>query len=181
MPPPPTKTLVAKLARVRLFLCDVDGVLTDGTVSIGSSTEIKRFGIRDGLGLRILQRAGIRVGWISNRPSLATAERARELKVDFLHQDRGSKVAAAEAILNQARADWSEVCYVGDDIVDLAMLRRAGVAVVVSNGVAEAKAAADYVTRAPGGQGAVREVVELILKAQKKWSGVVRDYSEGAL
>jgi 3-deoxy-D-manno-octulosonate 8-phosphate phosphatase (KDO 8-P phosphatase) len=159
----------------------VDGVLTDGTVFIGHDSELKRFGIRDGLGLRILQRAGIKVGWVSNRASVATSKRAAELKVDFLHQDQGSKVAAAEAILAEAGVDWPAVCYVGDDIVDLAMLRRAGAAIVVANGVDEAKAAADYVTRAPGGEGAVREVVELILKAQNKWQQIVHDYSEGAL
>jgi 3-deoxy-D-manno-octulosonate 8-phosphate phosphatase (KDO 8-P phosphatase) len=169
--------LRARFARVKLFLCDVDGVLTDGSVLMGNGVETKRFNIRDGLGLRLLQCQGIKVGWISRRPSSATAQRARDLKIDFLHQSDASKVAAVEIILTQAGADWAEVCYVGDDLVDLGVLKRAGVAVAVGNGVLEAKAAADYVTKAPGGHGAVREVAELILKARNKWRRVVEEYS----
>ncbi len=175
--PPPTATLRRKLARVKLFLCDVDGVLTNATVFIGNGTEFKEFNIQDGLGLRLLQREGVKVGWISNRPSQATTQRAEELKVDFLHQATGSKVAAAEAILAETGLDWAAVCYMGDDVVDLALLRRVGVAVAVANGIREVKALADYVTRAEGGHGAVREVVTLILQAQKKWARLVREYS----
>lgn len=166
-----------RLRRVRLLLCDVDGVLTDGMVLIGAGGETKAFGIQDGLGLALLRRAGIRVGWISSRPSPATATRAAELKIDFLHQEKTSKVAAIEAILARSRLTWDEVCYVGDDLVDLGALKRAGVAVVVSNGVAEAKAAADYVTKAGGGRGAVREVVELVLAAQGQWADLVGEFA----
>ena len=171
------RTLKKKLAQVRLFLCDVDGVLTDGTVWMGNGVETKRFNIRDGLGLRLLQREGIRVGWISRRPSSATAQRAADLKIDFLHQGDDNKVSAVEAILKQAGLNWSQTCYVGDDIVDLGALKRAGLAVVVADGIREAKALADYVTGAAGGHGAVREVVELILKAQSKWKRVVEEYT----
>jgi len=172
------KRIQRALRRVRLLLCDVDGVLTDGAVFIGGAREVKRFHIRDGLGLVILQRAGLKVGWVSGRPSAATTWRARELKIDFLRQEKGSKVCAVESLLAQTGYGWDEVCYVADDIVDLGVMKRAGVAVAVANGVAEARAAADYVTRAAGGHGAVREVVELILKAQGKWQGVVADYSK---
>ena len=99
---PIPKALAAKMARVKMFLCDVDGVLTNATVFIGDGREFKEFHIRDGLGLRLLQRAGIKVGWISNRPSTATQQRADELKVDFLYQAKGSKVDAVEAILKRA-------------------------------------------------------------------------------
>jgi 3-deoxy-D-manno-octulosonate 8-phosphate phosphatase (KDO 8-P phosphatase) len=157
-----------------LFLCDVDGVLTDGSVFIGGEQEIKQFNIRDGLGLVRLRGEGIKSGWISGRPSAATARRARELKIDFLRQEKGSKVCVVERLLAQTGFGWEEVCYVGDDIVDLGVLERAGVAVAVANGVAEARAAADYVTRTDGGHGAVREVVELILKAQNKWRRIVK-------
>ena len=170
-------TLTAKLRRVHLLLCDVDGVLTDATVFIGDGPEFKRFHIRDGLGLVLLQREGIKVGWVSARPSPATTKRAAELKIDFLHQEKASKSAAVEAILKQAGLTWAQVCYVGDDIVDLGALRRAGVAVAVANAIAEARTLADYVTRAPGGHGAVREVAELILKAQGKWAGLVAKYT----
>jgi 3-deoxy-D-manno-octulosonate 8-phosphate phosphatase (KDO 8-P phosphatase) len=170
-------SLLAKLARVRLFLCDVDGVLTTGTVVMGQGGEYKEFHIQDGLGLRLLQREGIKVGWISNRPSSATQQRAADLKVDFLHEGMGSKVAVVEAMLAQTGMGWQEVCFVGDDVVDLGVLKRAGVAVVVANGIAEAKAAADYVTQAEGGRGAVREVALMILQAQGKWERVVQEFS----
>jgi len=177
MPRPISKSLAAKLARIKILLCDVDGVLTNATVLIGDGREFKEFHIQDGLGLRLLQRMGIKVGWISNRPSTATQQRADELKVDFLFQAKGSKVEAVESILEQTGFDWENVCYMGDDIVDLGALKRAGVAVAVANAIDEAKALADYVTRAEGGRGAVREVVGMILKAQNKWQKLVLEYS----
>lgn len=163
----------AKLSRIKLLLCDVDGVLTDGAVFIGSGIEMKRFDIQDGLGLVALRREGIKVGWVSSRPSPATAQRADELKIDFLLQIKGSKVVAVEQLLSETGLGWDSVCYVGDDIVDLGPLHRAGIAIAVANAVDEAKAVADYVTTANGGHGAVREVVELILKAQTKWQRIV--------
>lgn len=174
---PIPKALAAKMARVKLFLCDVDGVLTNATVFIGDGREFKEFHIRDGLGLRLLQRTGIKVGWISNRPSTATQQRADELKVDFLYQANGSKVDAVEAILKRAGLDWDDVCYMGDDVVDLGALKRAGLAIGVPSAIDEVKDLADYVTRAEGGQGAVREVVGLVLKAQNKWQRLVLEYS----
>jgi 3-deoxy-D-manno-octulosonate 8-phosphate phosphatase (KDO 8-P phosphatase) len=177
MPRPLPKSLVTKLARVKILLCDVDGVLTNATVLIGDGREFKEFHIQDGLGLRLLQREGVKVGWISNRPSTATQQRADELKIDFLHQAKGSKVEAVEGILAKAGLDWDEVCYMGDDVVDLGVLKRAGVAIAVANAIEEAKALAEYVTRAEGGHGAVREVVGLILKAQNKWQRLVLEYS----
>ena len=177
MPRPIPKSLVAKLARVKILLCDVDGVLTNATVLIGDGREFKEFHIQDGLGLRLLQRGGIKVGWISNRPSTATQQRADELKVDFLFQAKGSKVEAVEAILARTGFGWEDVCYMGDDVVDLGVLKRAGAAVAVANAIDEAKNLADYVTRAEGGHGAVREVVGMILKAQNKWQRLVLEYS----
>jgi 3-deoxy-D-manno-octulosonate 8-phosphate phosphatase (KDO 8-P phosphatase) len=169
--------LRARLRRIRLFLCDVDGVMTDGTVWMGSGLELKRFGIRDGLALKFLQRHGIRVGWVSRRPSDATRQRAADLKIDFLVQLDGGKVAAVESILRKSGLTWSQVCFVGDDIVDVGVLKQAGVGVAVADGVAEARAGAAYVTTAPGGQGAIREVAELILKAQGKWDRVIAEYA----
>jgi len=172
-----SRTLTARLRKVRLFLCDVDGVLTDGTVWMGGGVETKRFHIRDGLGLKFLQRGGIKVGWVSRRPSGATRQRAEDLKIDFLSQRDGGKIPAVESILEQAGLNWSDICYVGDDVVDIAVLKRAGVGVVVADGVSEAKAVADYVTRERGGHGAIREMVELILKAQNKWKRTVSEYA----
>jgi len=171
------KTLDAALKRVKILLCDVDGVLTNGTVLIGNGIEFKAFNIHDGLGLRVLQRHGVKVGWVSNRSSSATQQRAEELKVDFLSQSNGNKVKAVEAILAETGAGWDEVCYVGDDIVDLGVLKRAGVAVAVANAIPEVKAAAHYVTATEGGCGAVREVVHLILQAQDKWNAIVQEHS----
>jgi len=165
--------LRAKLGRTKLLLCDVDGVLTDGALLIGAGVELKRFDIRDGLGLVALRQEAIKVGWVSSRPSTATTQRAKELKIDFLVQRKGSKVAAVQQLLTKTGLSWNEVCFVGDDIVDIGPLRHAGVAVAVADAVTEAKAVADYVTRTRGGHGAVREVVELILKAQDKWPRVI--------
>jgi 3-deoxy-D-manno-octulosonate 8-phosphate phosphatase (KDO 8-P phosphatase) len=169
--------LDARLRRIRLLLCDVDGVLTDGAVWMGNGVETKRYNIRDGLGLKMLQHHGVKVGWVSRRPSSATQQRAKDLGIEFLTQSDSGKVAAVESILQKAGCDWAEVCYVGDDIVDAGVLKRAGVAVVVADGVAEAKAAADCVTKAAGGHGAVREVAEMILKAQHKWDGLLAEYA----
>jgi len=170
-------SLARRLRGVRLFLCDVDGILTNATVFMGSEGEFKQFHIRDGLGLRLLQREGIQVGWISNRPSGATAARAADLKVDFLFQDQGSKVAAATAMLEKTGFGWDEIVYMGDDIVDLALMKRAGIAITVPDAIDEVKALAAYVTTARGGHGAVREVVDLILRAQGRWEKLIREFS----
>jgi len=166
--------------RIKLFLCDVDGVLTDGSIFIGGEREFKRFNIRDGLGLVLARRAGLRVGWVSARPSLATKMRAEELKIDFLVQqgDNVSKTGAIEQLLAREKFSWAETCFVGDDIIDLGPLTRAGLAVAVGDAVPEAKAAAHFTTQAAGGRGAVREAVELILRAQNQWQPFVEKYSE---
>jgi len=173
----PSPALKSRLRKVKLLLCDVDGVLTNGTVLLGEGKEYKAFNIQDGLGLLLLKRHGIKVGWISNRPSAVTQQRAEELKIDFLHQAKGSKVEAVESILAQTGAKWEEVCYMGDDIVDLGVLKRAGVAVAVVNAIVEARKIAHYVTEAEGGRGAVRETVRLIFEAQGKWDGIVEEHS----
>lgn len=179
MPTKISRQLQSRLKHIKLFLCDVDGVLTDGSVFIGGAAgEIKRFNIRDGLGLILAQRAGLKVGWVSARPSAVTELRAKELKIDFLVQqgDNISKTGAVEQLLAREKVDWSEVCFVGDDVVDLGPLSRAGFAVAVADARPEVKAAAHFTTHAVGGRGAVREVVELILQAQKKWEPVIAVY-----
>jgi 3-deoxy-D-manno-octulosonate 8-phosphate phosphatase (KDO 8-P phosphatase) len=180
MPRQISSSFKKKLARVKLFLCDVDGVLTDGSIFIGGEREFKRFNIRDGLGLVLARRAGLKIGWVSARPSPATKLRATELKIHFLIQqtDRTSKSGAIEKLLAQEKLDWNDVCFVGDDIVDLGPLKRAGFSVAVADGVAEAKAAAHFITRAGGGRGAIREVIEMILRAQGIWQPFVEHYSE---
>ncbi|HEX9047515.1 MAG TPA: HAD hydrolase family protein [Verrucomicrobiae bacterium] len=171
--------LRSRLKRVKLFLCDVDGVLTDASIFIGGEREFKRFNIRDGLGIVLARRAGLKVGWVSARPSLATKLRADELKVDFLVQqgDNVSKTSAIEQLLAQEKLNWNDVCFVGDDIIDLGPLTRAGLAIAVGDAMPEAKAAAHIVTAAMGGRGAVREAIEMILKAQGKWSSFLQQYT----
>ena len=169
---------VARLQRVKLFLCDVDGVLTDGTVVMGTgSSEWKRFDIRDGFGLRLLQNAGLKVGWVSARPSAATTERAKDLKVDYLHQSPALKVQSIEELLGQAGLGWDDISYIGDDVIDVGALRRAGFSAAPADARPEAKAAAQYVCTAAGGRGAVREVVEMILKTQNRWDSVIAPFA----
>lgn len=168
--------LQSRLARVKLLLCDVDGILTDASIYVGESGESKRFNVRDGLGVAMWRREGLPIGWVSARPSPATTIRARELAVDFLIQQRGSKVEAIEGILAGVNLSWGEVCYMGDDVVDLGPLARAGVAVSVPSAHPEALARAHYVTTTLGGQGAVREVIELVLRVQGRWERIVKEY-----
>jgi 3-deoxy-D-manno-octulosonate 8-phosphate phosphatase (KDO 8-P phosphatase) len=167
----------ARLVRIKLFLCDVDGILTDSSIFIGQAEETKRFHIRDGLGLVMLRKEGIKVGWVSNRPSSATAKRAEELQIDFLVQNNGKKVEAVENILASTGFKWEETSYMGDDIVDVGVLKRAGFAATVADAISEAKSVSHYVTGANGGRGGVREVVELILKAQNRWNRLVEEHS----
>src|SRR3954468_20464884 len=121
MPKKFSPQLRSRLARIKLFLCDVDGVLTDGSIFIGGEKEFKRFNIRDGLGLVLARRSGLKIGWVSARPSEATKLRADELKIHFLIQqgDRLSKSGAIEELLAKEKLNWDDVCFVGDDVVDL--------------------------------------------------------------
>jgi 3-deoxy-D-manno-octulosonate 8-phosphate phosphatase (KDO 8-P phosphatase) len=171
--------LRSRLQAVRLFLCDVDGILTDTAVWMGAEDELKRFNIQDGLGMRLLQKEGIKVGWVSNRPSFATSQRAADLKIDFLVQSYdGDKVAAVGRILKETGVKWEELCYLGDDIVDLGVLKRCGLAVTVPHAIREAKEMSHYMTVREGGHGAVREVIDLILKAQGKWEKLVAYFAQ---
>ena len=174
-----SRTLAARARRIRLLLVDVDGVLTDGRVWLlsqpdGTALEIKGFSAYDGAGLKMARSVGLRTGLITGRDSAATARRARECEMDFVYQKRPEKLPAYEEILERAGVSDREVCFVGDDLPDLPVLKRAGLAVAVANAAPEVKKAAHYVTSRNGGDGAVREVVELILKAQRKWQDAIR-------
>jgi 3-deoxy-D-manno-octulosonate 8-phosphate phosphatase (KDO 8-P phosphatase) len=171
----------AAAKRVRLLGLDVDGVLTDNGIWIapvaGERLELKRFDIQDGLGLAILRYTTIEVAWLSGRHSDATELRARELRVPTLIQEnKARKLPAMERLLAEKGIGWDELAYVGDDLPDLPILRRAGLPISVANGTREAKAAAQWVTTAAGGQGAVREVVEHLLRARGDWDGAVTQY-----
>ena len=171
----------ATARRLKLVGLDVDGVLTDNGLYVGMvgdhPVEFKRFHIQDGLGVRMLRAAGLALVWLSGRESAATALRARELAVDEVIQDpTARKLPAFEALLARRGLAWDECAFVGDDLADLPLLSRVGLPVAVANAVAEVKAAASVVTSVPGGQGAVREVAELILKARGEWQGLLTKY-----
>jgi 3-deoxy-D-manno-octulosonate 8-phosphate phosphatase (KDO 8-P phosphatase) len=167
--------------RVRLLGLDVDGVLTDNGVYIGpiagARVEFKRFDIQDGLGLILLHTAGLPVFWLSGRASEATALRAAELRIEDVLQVPGPrKLAALDDLLTRRGISWAEVAFVGDDIADLQVLKRVGLPIAVANAVSEVKAVAAYVTNAPGGHGAVREVIEVLLRARGEWAGILERY-----
>jgi len=166
-----------------LILLDVDGVLTDGAVVIfGDGSESKRFHIRDGIALVWAQRAGITVGLLSARHSATTAQRAAQLGITLVHQGVSSKVKTYEQIVGDMVLNDQQVAYMGDDIVDLAVLARAGLSAAPANAVAEVRARVDFVSAQYGGDGAVRELVELILRAQNRWEPLVAAYeTEGRL
>jgi 3-deoxy-D-manno-octulosonate 8-phosphate phosphatase (KDO 8-P phosphatase) len=171
----------ALVGGLKLVGLDVDGVLTDNGVYLGlvgdHPVEFKRFHIQDGLGVRMLRAAGLVVLWLSGRESVATAQRARELAVDELIQDpTARKFPAFEAMLARRGLSWAQCAFVGDDLADLPVLTRVGLPVAVANAVPEVKAAARVVTRVPGGQGAVREVAELILRARGDWQPLLTKY-----
>ena len=153
---------------MKIFLTDVDEVLTNATV-IDGKTEFKQFNIQDGMGLRLLQHVGIPVGWVSNRKSAATTARAKELKVDYLWQKSLPKVAAVETILKKAKLTWADACFMSDDINDLAVLQRVGLPIAVANARTDV---AKY-RKAKGGEGAVQEVCDKIIRAQGKWSAII--------
>jgi 3-deoxy-D-manno-octulosonate 8-phosphate phosphatase (KDO 8-P phosphatase) len=164
-------TAVRNKARaIKLLLLDVDGVLTDGRIILDDrGVETKQFNVRDGQGIVLLMRAGIEVGLITARSSKAVRYRAKELNLRIVHQGIQNKITTYGVILRQLGLAETEIAYIGDDVGDLEILRRVGFAVTVNDGWEELFQSVDYVTEKPGGRGAVREVAELLLKAQNKW------------
>jgi 3-deoxy-D-manno-octulosonate 8-phosphate phosphatase (KDO 8-P phosphatase) len=167
-----------KAARLRLLLFDVDGVLTDGSILLHSDgTESKQFHIRDGAGLVWAQRAGLLTGLISARTSPATAHRAVQLAIRIVVQGAGSKLKAYEQILAEQGLADDQVAFMGDDLLDLPVLARAGVSAAPADAAADVRARVDWVSTAAGGRGAVREFVEFVLRAQGSWERIVTEYS----
>lgn len=175
------KQLRARARKIKLLLMDVDGVLTDGRIHYvprpqGGLMETKSFYSRDGLGLRLAHAAGLKTGIISGRGSPVVEHRAKELGIHFLQQEALEKLAPYQKILRAAGLRDEEVCFLGDDIVDLPILKRVGLAVGVGDGHPLLRRHVHYVTKQPGGQGAVREAIELILRAQGKWNAIRKAY-----
>jgi 3-deoxy-D-manno-octulosonate 8-phosphate phosphatase (KDO 8-P phosphatase) len=166
-----------KAKNVKLLILDVDGVLTDGRIVIDDrGVETKCFDVRDGHGIKLLKRAHIEVAIITGRQSQVVSHRARELGIDSVYQNIHDKLEVYKAILKEKGLKDGDVGFVGDDIVDLPLLKRVGFSVVVADGIEELKSYADYVSRNKGGRGAVREISELILKAQGKWPELMERY-----
>ena len=166
-----------RLRNIRCLLLDVDGVLTDGKLHFTSDgKEFKSFDALDGHGIAMALRVGLTIGFISGRPSKATTQRAADLGVKIVLQKPSNKMDMVEEVKRQHGFANDEIAFVGDELVDLPPLRRVGLAVAVSNAVDEVKRAAHYVTRRRGGDGAVREVIEMILKARGLWKRATAKY-----
>jgi 3-deoxy-D-manno-octulosonate 8-phosphate phosphatase (KDO 8-P phosphatase) len=165
------------LSKIRLLILDVDGVLTDGRIIFDSAGhETKEFHVRDGSGLKYWIRSGGQAAILSGRESQIVLRRAEELGVTLVEQGAQDKLPGLERLLVAAGCTAEEAAYIGDDLPDLPVFHRVGFRVAVADAVAEVRAAADYVTQAPGGRGAVRETVELLLKAQNRWPRIMERY-----
>ena len=178
-----SEDVLARARKIKLFLMDVDGTLTDGGVCLiaatdtsgGESqvTEMKVFNAQDGQGLSLAHTMGIQTGFITGRRSPAVAKRAAELKVSFVYLGQAKKMQAFEECMQKAGVTAEEVAYLGDDLPDIPLAQRSGLAVCVADGSADLKAVCHYTTARNGGRGAAREVIELILKAQGRWEEAV--------
>jgi 3-deoxy-D-manno-octulosonate 8-phosphate phosphatase (KDO 8-P phosphatase) len=167
-----------RAAQIKLLLMDVDGTMTDGGVVLlsqpdGTALEIKRFDAHDGQGLTLAHTAGLQTGCITGRESPALLRRAREMKMDFIYMKQALKMPAYEEILGKAGVQDFETAFIGDDLPDIPLMRRAGLAVAVGDAVFEVKKVAHYTTQALAGRGAVREAVELILKSKGMWEEMI--------
>ncbi len=172
--------ILERARKIKLFLMDVDGTLTDGSVNLislpgegGGVAEMKAFNSQDGAGLKLAHIMGIRSGFITGRKSPAVSQRARELSVEFVYLGQATKMAAFEECLQKAGVRADEVAYMGDDLPDMPVAKRAGLAVAVANAAPELKAVCHFVTNARGGEGSAREIVELILKSQGRWEEAI--------
>ena len=170
-------TLAERSQAIELILSDVDGVLTDGSIIFDNEgIETKRFHIHDGMGIKLWQRAGGKFGLVTGRSSHIVNVRATELGINLVRQGAEQKLAAVREIAAELRLSAEQICYIGDDLPDLAAVRFAGLGVAVADACPELRKAADYTTNLPGGRGAVRETIELILKSQQRWDDILQQY-----
>lgn len=169
--------LDARCKPIELILSDVDGVLTDGGVVYDNEgIETKRFHIRDGMGIKLWQRAGYQFGLVTARNSHIVKVRAAELGIDLIRQGFEHKLPTIREIMSQLELEPEQVCYIGDDLTDLAAIQLVGLGIAVSDAATEVRDSANHVTKLAGGHGAVREAIETILKAKKRWSDLVQKY-----
>jgi 3-deoxy-D-manno-octulosonate 8-phosphate phosphatase (KDO 8-P phosphatase) len=178
-PVPKISSAVKKrAAQIKLLLMDVDGTMTDGSVTLlsqadGTALEIKTFDAHDGQGLTLAQTAGLRTGCITGRESAALLRRANEMRMEFVYMKQPVKMPAYEDILRKAGVSDSAVAYIGDDLPDIPLMRRAGLAIAVGDAVPVVKKAAHYTTKAVAGHGAIREAVEVVLKSKGVWKAMI--------
>ncbi len=173
------ESLLEKAKKIKLLLLDVDGVLTDGRIVYDSGgRDLKFFDVHDGLGVYLLKKAGIPTVLITARGSKAIKPRARDMRVEAIFSDISPKSAVIDKILKRFKVTLDEICFVGDDLVDLCLMKKVGFAIAVFNACPEIKTLAHYITLREGGRGAIREVVEIILKAKGKWQEVTQPYQE---
>lgn len=166
-----------RMQQIRLILSDVDGVLTDGSITFDNQgIESKTFHVRDGLGIKLWQRSGGRFGIITARSSHIVKVRMAELGVDVVRQGSEKKLPVGRQLIEEMGLEPEQVCYVGDDLSDLNLLAHVGLAVTVADGVPEAKDLAHFTTQSNGGKGAMRELIEAILKSQKRWQELLQAY-----
>ena len=171
------QSVIEKAKPIKLLAMDVDGVLTDGSLYFGNSgEEIKAFSILDGLGIKLLRDAGIKPAIITGRSSELVKRRAAELKIRLIYQGREDKLVALEELRGDLGLSFEEIAYVGDDLPDLSAVRQAGLGITVANGHYYVARHADWQTKAAGGHGAVREICELILKAQGKLNDALEQF-----
>lgn len=170
--------LTERAKRVKLLVLDVDGVLTDGRIIYDSrGRDLKFFDVKDGLGVYLLKKAGIPTVLITARSSKAIKPRARDMQVELVFENVDSKISILDRLIKRFKLKAEEICFIGDDLVDLGLMKRVGFAVAVSNACEEVRSSAHYITSQSGGRGAVREVAELILKSKQKWQEIIKDYS----
>lgn len=173
----PYKSIRSAAKKIKLLLLDVDGVLTDGRLYYGNSgEEMKAFNIQDGLGIKLLQQAGIQVGIITGRVSELVQRRATELGINPVIQGREDKLTALNELMHTADLSLDEVAFVGDDLPDLAVIKKVGLGITVANGSTTLKSAADWQTTKKGGDGAVREVAEMLLTCQDNLAHLLEQY-----
>jgi 3-deoxy-D-manno-octulosonate 8-phosphate phosphatase (KDO 8-P phosphatase) len=171
------KDINEKLKRIKMLILDVDGVMTDGRIIMDDAgREMKNFDVRDGHGIKILQRYGIKVAILTGRQSKVVGHRAKDLEIEDVHQGAFNKKEIFDQILKKRKLKACETAFMGDDIVDIPVLKRVGFSAAVADALDVVKKSADYVTRNGGGHGAVREVCEMILQAQGKWPEIAAKY-----
>jgi 3-deoxy-D-manno-octulosonate 8-phosphate phosphatase (KDO 8-P phosphatase) len=171
--------LIERAKKIKLLILDVDGVLTDGKLIIGPSGELcKTFHVHDGLGIALSKKFGLKTAIITGRISKMVEFRANELKIDALYQGQSNKVNALAKLQQEFHVNLDEIAYIGDDLIDLPVMTKVGLACAVPNAVPEVKERAQYITEAHGGHGAVRQAIEMILRAQGFWDQIVSDYTQ---